>query len=219
MSVWMASTISCTATCAETEAKCFHAPHADQAYFLQSLPWTGRSSTTIALLEFSEASLAKAWKMTWMKVPVEISRQIIGRVWILQYFVRSIWISFLRFWSVLLFNSDSIQYCSQDLVQSILWVLWSASWARPYQLLFLALVQPFPGCHPRFAASQQRFPQKDVLGPKHNDHKGPSIYDIHPNAWHNYASFTWRHSAIFRIHRLWMGFFVESERFECKTCG
>ncbi len=59
----MASTISCTATCAETEAKCFLAPHADQAYFPRSLPWRVRSLTTIALFELSEASLAKAWKM------------------------------------------------------------------------------------------------------------------------------------------------------------
>ena len=101
-------------------------------------------------------------------------------------------------------------------------VSWSASWARPYQLLFLALVQPFPGVAPvGWCISTGHVSTKNMKGEKHNDHGGPSIYDIHGSqAWHNYASFTWRHNAIFRIHRLWMGcLLVESEGFECKTCG
>lgn len=77
----MASTISCTATCAEMEAKCFHAPHADQAYFLRSLPWTGRSSTTIDTARIIRNFTGEGMKMTWMKVSVESLRKIIGRVW------------------------------------------------------------------------------------------------------------------------------------------
>ena len=111
----MASTISYTATCAETEAKCFLAPHADQAYFPRSPPWRVRSLTAIALFELSEASLAKAWKMTWLKVSVETSRQTVGKVRLLEYCVRSIWISFLICLAIRLRLN---QYYSQDLVQS-----------------------------------------------------------------------------------------------------
>ena len=86
----------------------------------------------------------------------------------------------------------------------------SSSWARPYQLLFLALVQPFPGNPSCMMFRKNHGKAKTQKRGRKGIKRRPQrtiIHLWHPSfqAWHNYASFTWRHSAIFRIHRLWMG--------------